>query len=456
MAQERSKKAARLDQTPSGERIRRPVLFGVIGVSLALIAGFWYLAHPPAKPPAAPAPPPPAETTTTLPQPASHPPGAPKVSPDSVVPAPIQIPTPVAATPPPAVPQQPGPPPLQNRPLAPGLPASAYTRSLIGNLTNLDLSHGPITAEQAQTWKQNYDNLVKAGAESVPAIREFLAQNLDINFKALPSGDPLGASSMRLALFDALRQIGGADALALSGEVMQTTASPREIGILAANLDAMAPEQYRESALAAARVALANAALDPSRVDVGPLLQVLQKYGGTGALADFQTAASKWNYYAPIALAGLPDGGGIPVLAQMAQNADGSFGSSSRFALQMLAQLAPQYPEAANALASQLKNAQLPNSAWIGIASALSGDQVFYSDGGYLNTAVPPADATGLKTWHMAATDQNWQSVNVSANWTPQQIQYQLNLIDQLIAANPSAAQSLQATRSALAARLSQ
>jgi hypothetical protein len=354
------------------------------------------------------------------------------------------------------VPQQPGPPPLQNRPLAPGLPASAYTRSLIGNLTNLDLSHGPITAEQAQTWKQNYDNLVKAGAESVPAIREFLAQNLDINFKALPSGDPLGASSMRLALFDALRQIGGADALALSGEVMQTTASPREIGILAANLDAMAPEQYRESALAAARVALANAALDPSRVDVGPLLQVLQKYGGTGALADFQTAASKWNYYAPIALAGLPDGGGIPVLAQMAQNADGSFGSSSRFALQMLAQLAPQYPEAANALASQLKNAQLPNSAWIGIASALSGDQVFYSDAGYLNTAVPPADATGLKTWHMAATDQNWQSVNVSANWTPQQIQYQLNLIDQLIAANPSAAQSLQATRSALAARLSQ
>lgn len=261
---------------------------------------------------------------------------------------------------------------------------------------------------------------------------------------------------MRLALFDALRQIGGADALALSGEVMQTTASPREIGILAANLDAMAPEQYRESALAAARVALANAALDPSRVDVGPLLQVLQKYGGTGALADFQTAASKWNYYAPIALAGLPDGGGIPVLAQMAQNADGSFGSSSRFALQMLAQLAPQYPEAANALASQLKNAQLPNSAWIGIASALSGDQVFYSDAGYLNTAVPPADATGLKTWHMAATDQNWQSVNVSANWTPQQIQYQLNLIDQLIAANPSAAQSLQATRSALAARLSQ
>jgi hypothetical protein len=54
----------------------------------------------------------------------------------------------------------------------------------------------------------------------------------------------------------------------------------------------------------------------------------------------------------------------------------------------------------------------------------------------------------------MAATDQNWQSVNMSVNWTPQQIQNQINLIDQIVAANPAAAQSLQGTRSALAARL--
>jgi hypothetical protein len=332
---------------------------------------------------------------------------------------------------------------------------SAYTRGLIGNLTNLDLSHGPLTPEQAQAWKQDYEKLIKAGAESVPAIREFLAQNLDVNFKSLPNGDQLGVSSMRLAMLNALSQIGGADAIALSTEVMQTTASPKEIAILAANLDAMAPEQYRDAALASARVALANAALDPSQSDVGPLFQVMQKYGGANALADFQVAANKWGYYAPIALAELPDGSGIPLLSQMAQNADGAFGSSSQFALRMLTELAPQYPDAASALLDRLKNVQPSNRIWVDIASALGGEQTFYSDGGYLNTAVPPTNATGLRTWHMAATDQNFQSINVSANWTPQQIQNQLGLIDQIVAANPAAAQTLEATRTALAAKLS-
>ena len=67
---------------------------------------------------------------------------------------------------------------------------------------------------------------------------------------------------------------------------------------------------------------------------------------------------------------------------------------------------------------------------------------------------MPPTNGTSLRTWHMAATDQNFQSVNVSDNWTPQQIQNQLNLIDQITAANPQAGGALGATRSALAARL--
>jgi len=430
--------------------MRKPVVFGVIAVSLALIAGLWYLSRPASKPPV-----PPAETATVQAKATSRPHAAPRVSPENLVPAPVQIPTQEAATPEQAVPKQSVPPPAQNKAMAPAPAASAYTRSLIGNLTNLDLSHGPITPEQAQAWKQQYDKLIKAGAESVPAIREFLAQNLDVNFKSLPNGDQLGISSMRLAMFDALRQIGGPDALALSTEVMQTTADPKEVALLAANLDSMAPGQYGETALAAARVALANAALDPSKVDVAPLLQVLQKYGGANALSDFQEAANKWNYYAPIALAQLPAGAGIPVLAQMAQNAGGAFASSSTFALQMLAQLASQYPDAASVLVEQLKHVQPSSQSWFNIASALGGEMTFYSDSGYLNTSGPPTNFTNPKAWHMAATDQNFQAVNVSANWTPQQIQSQLNLIDQVVAANPAAAQALQPTRTALAAKLS-
>jgi hypothetical protein len=281
-----------------------------------------------------------------------------------------------------------------------------------------------------------------------------LAQNLDMNFRSLANGDQLGASSLRLAMFDALRQIGGADALALSTEVMQTTASPREIATLAANLESMAPGQYRDAAVAASRVALSNAALDTSQVDVAPLLQVLQQYGGASALADLQQAAAKWNYYAPIALADLPNGAGIPMLAQMAQNSDGSFAGTSKVALRMLAELAPQYPDAATILLEQLKNSQASSRTWADLASALGGERSFFSDGGYLNTSLPPTNSTGLRTWHMAATDQNWQAVNVSGNWTSPQIQSQINLIDQVIAGNPQAAQALATTRSTLAAKL--
>jgi hypothetical protein len=338
--------------------------------------------------------------------------------------------------------------------LAPGVAASAYTRNLIGNLTNLNLTHGPITAEQVQAWKQDYEKLIKAGAESVPAIREFLAQNLDVNFTSLPNGDQLGVSSMRLAMFDALRQIGGADAQALSAEVMQTTANPNEIALLAANLESMAPGQYGDTAMAAARAALANAALDPSKVDVAPLFQVLQNFGGANALSDFQEAANKWNYYAPLALAQLPNGAGIPALVQMAQNAGGTFASSSTFAVQMLAQLASQYPDAANALVQQLQNVPPSSRSWSNIAMALGGEVTFYSDGGYLNTGGLPSNSTDPRGWHMAATDQNFQAANVSANWTPQQVQNQINLINQITAANPSAAQPLGATLAALTARL--
>jgi hypothetical protein len=140
----------------------------------------------------------------------------------------------------------------------------------------------------------------------------------------------------------------------------------------------------------------------------------------------------------------------------MAQNADGSFGSSRPFALQMLAQLASQYPDAASALLDQARNQQISSRVWTSIASTLGGDQTFFSDAGYLNTSAPPTNSPGLRTWHMAATDQNFQSVNLSGNWTAQQIQNQLNLIDQLRAANPQAAAALQATRDALAARLGQ
>ena len=91
-----------------------------------------------------------------------------------------------------------------SRPAAPtaaptiALPAaSPAMRQMVAGLTNLDFSRGPITKEQAEQWKQGLQGLIAQGNAAVPAIREFLEQNQELNFGAIPGGDLLGQSSLR-------------------------------------------------------------------------------------------------------------------------------------------------------------------------------------------------------------------------------------------------------------------
>jgi hypothetical protein len=335
-----------------------------------------------------------------------------------------------------------------------GPAASAYTRQIMSNLSGLDVSKG-ISAEQAEQWKGELQKLVKEGAGGVPAIREFLEKNVDLSFEGAEGGSQMGTPSLRMALFDTLAQIGGPEAIGLATRTLQTTADPREIAVLARNLDQMAPEQHREAAVAAAREAMALAAKDTRATDISPLFEVLQKYGGSAAATELEQAASKWNYYGPLALASLTNGAGVPSLARMAQDPQGQYRSSSRFAMQMLAQLAPQSPEASQALIEQVKAQKVPDAAWYGIASALAGTQVFFGNT-YLDSTPVPANTRDPKSYSIPVNQQHYRSFDVSANWTPEQIQKQVQLIDQLRSANPFAAAALEPTRAALAARLSQ
>lgn len=336
------------------------------------------------------------------------------------------------------------------RPVAlPAPPLSPFARAMAANLL-LDTSRGPITPEQAQFWKQQYGDLIKQGTQAVPAIRELLESNTNLDFTALQVADQFGSPNLRQSLFDALKQIGGPEAMDVMASVMATTVNPTEIALLAADLNALAPGQYNDAAVAAAAAALDKATQNPtSQADMSALFTVLQTYGGANAIPNLEQAATKWNYYAPLALEGLPNGSGIPALAQIAQNANGAYAQSSGMALQMLAQLSSQYPDAAQALLAQISsNNNLSSYDWRLVASALGGTQAYYGQ------AAVPANGTTQKTYHIAYLDQNYASVDVSANWTPQQIQTQIAYINQLMAASPAAAQALQSTRDTLAARL--
>src|SRR5258708_5629087 len=101
-----------------------------------------------------------------------------------------------------------------------------FTSHLVATLTNLDFTQGPITEEQAATWKHTLQRLTEQGPEAVPAIHEFLAQNRELDFTSDPDGELLGQSSLRSAMINALGQIGGPDASAGPLEALQTTTPP--------------------------------------------------------------------------------------------------------------------------------------------------------------------------------------------------------------------------------------
>jgi hypothetical protein len=325
-------------------------------------------------------------------------------------------------------------------PATPRPEPSPFTRQLVGSLTQLDLSQGPLTQEKADLWKRDMQQLTSQGAGAVPAIREFLEKNLDLSFDATSAG-MMGQPSMRLSMLEALQNIGGPDAMALSAQVLQTTLDPREIAWLAQSLEQQAPGQYGPMAMEAAREALAMATAGKLEGrDVGPLFNLLQQHGGADAIADLQGASSQYRYYAAIALANMPDGAGISALVQMVQDPDALSKGGRAPALQMLAEAVFQSPEARQALLEQARLNQIPGSTWVNIAQILAGDK----------TLIGPAPIeSGVRSFHLQAGNQNFYTMPDHSQWPPEMIQRNQDLIQQFmnldsIKNNQIALQSLQ------------
>jgi hypothetical protein len=333
------------------------------------------------------------------------------------------------------------------------LEPSPMTRQLMNSLFHLDQPGVPQTREQVAEWKTNLQQLVLQGAGAVPAIQEFLEKNVDLGF-GREGSQALGYSSARAAMFDALAQIGGQEAVGLLGQTLQATADPREIALLARSLEQVEPQLHQQEILDAARQVLAMASNGKSEeTEVGPLFEVLQKYGGPGAVADLEQASAHWNYYGAIALGQLPDGAGIPALIQMVQDAAGK--SKGLAALEMLTQASSSNPDARAALIDQVKGNKIAPSMWPYLASVLAGDQLQLRDSS-LDAGTPPG-LKELKTFHISSGNQNFYSAPPLA-LTPDQINLQMALIDELIAttSNPIGVQTLQSARNTLSRRLPQ
>ena len=305
---------------------------------------------------------------------------------------------------------------------------SGPAQEIIDRFRRMDLGRAPITAAEAEAIRQNISALAAQGPSAVPALRAFLARNQDIGFEESNGRNGVGYASLRTGLFDALKQIGGPEAQAVLADTLRTTGDAAEIGWLARTLEEQAPGQYRQEAVNAARDALEQVAKGQLNVkDVAPLFQVFQNYADAGALSDLAKTLPQWNYYATMALAGLPDGQGIPALVEQAQNPSGS---SRMFALQMLAQIAAQYPDAAAALTEQARSGQISDRTWNRIAMGLAGDQYQFGTSPNDNTT-PSTTFPGQKGYHIANGNQNFFSTPVAAD--DPLFSQRIGLIDQLL-----------------------
>jgi hypothetical protein len=278
---------------------------------------------------------------------------------------------------------------------APAMPApvegsTAMAEESLAKLIQINPAQGALTHEQAAQINAWLRQLREQGAAAVPAIRKFLESNQDVNFDGIEGGSQVDVPTLRLGLIDALQQIGGTEAVQLSVEALQATANPLEIAVLAQSLEQLAPGQYRPVELTAASKTLELASSGQwTGGDVSPLFELMQHYGDATVVPVLEQSAAKWNYYATLALAGMPNGTGIPGLIALAQDPNISSLGTGDFALRPLAQAVLQYPEAGQALVNLARQNQIPATAWPTVISSLSGSYIQYGNGLFGSTALP-------------------------------------------------------------------
>jgi len=191
-------------------------------------------------------------------------------------------------------------PPTAVAPAVASGPAKASPAEIVAKLRGLKSAPAGQTraARQAIAW---FEELIAAGPAALPAIREFLARNEDVDFAPSVRGgrnanvpnEFIVPPSLRFGLFDVVKQIGGSEAETLLAEVLGATGRGAEAGWLARALQEMAPNKYRDMALAAARNLLARpmAATGPNppdRSERDQLFGVLTMYGDTSYVTSAQ------------------------------------------------------------------------------------------------------------------------------------------------------------------------
>ena len=153
------------------------------------------------------------------------------------------------------------------------------------------------------------------------------------------------------------------------------------------------------------------------------------------------------------ALAKLPDGAGVASLIRFAE--PNSPGGNRLQALETLTELAPSNEAARDFLIAQAGSGGIPADYWSYLKQPLAGNQYFVADA-VLTQYPPVSNWADLQTIHINSGNQTLYSIPSSASQTPDGIQRQLALIDQLsgFAQGAAAQTSLKQSRQILELRM--
>ena len=333
-----------------------------------------------------------------------------------------------------------------------------------------------LTPEGAKDLKRRLQDMRERGTDVVPAIRDFLRSQQDVEFDKMPGGKLAEQRTLRLALIDTLRQIGGAEAIEVSLEQLRMTKTPSEIAMLALNLEEAAPGVYRDEAIQTVLSALQDLARTKNPLEVRPLFEALQALGGPEAMTTLEQIphnADMVGYlrnkdtnisptvgtYALITLASLPDGEGISSLADLAGDPNVPVAHRTAGPFQMLAQASADQAQAAEELIELAEAKQIPDQAWDAVANALAGKQLQFptpppegTPPGKNEASGSGAGASFVRGFYDDEHNLLYEERLVSRTWSATQVQQQLALIDTLLGTTdaPAATQALQRARQTL------
>ncbi|MCU0785142.1 MAG: hypothetical protein MUF81_14055 [Verrucomicrobia bacterium] len=135
-------------------------------------------------------------------------------------------------------------------------------QELLNELATIQVTPGPGQARAQYRILALLDQLAQSGASALPAIREFLAGNRDVAYTSAGRNGSRGGGgpsstmlppSLRMGLFDVVRQIGGVDGEQILAETLTATGRSAELAYLSQLLEELSPGKYRDATLTAAR-----------------------------------------------------------------------------------------------------------------------------------------------------------------------------------------------------------